>query len=328
LFGLRKICPYSFNNSVIIFVMDISAVIKKYFTEYAFCPIDGGQTVLLLKRDYTPYEDPGADFLLIDAYYPAANEVYHRTVRLIAELREAGTAAERYAQFGFKDLAVRSGLARLIRLNTLSYADRSGSRFVLGAILINQSVTDNAPTQSAEHTAQGIPTDNRTAATENQDIADAAAKATEKRTDAPSPQRETDNNCSACATRYPIRCKDCLRCVRACPTGAIAEAGFDRTKCLRQHMSDGAYPDAQAAKAAGRRLWGCDICQACCPANPDGKTPMPDGLRELLRTDGFTENISARVKGLAPWIGINYAKPEKLKRLAEQLAAVFKMNNE
>ena len=84
-------------------------------------------------------------------------------------------------------------------------------------------------------------------------------------------------------------------------------------------MQDGAYPDAETAKAAGRRLWGCDICQSCCPANSDKRIQMPDELKELLKIDGFIENISARVKGLAPWIGENYAKPEKFKRLAEQL---------
>ncbi|GHV02894.1 hypothetical protein FACS1894211_15100 [Clostridia bacterium] len=251
-------------------------IIERYFAEYAVCPAEDGGAVVLTKTAYTPYGDPGEGYFLIDAYYPAANEAYHKTVRLIADLNAAGIAAERYAKFGFKELAVRGGLADRVYRNTLAYSGRDGSRFALSGLCVAGFGQPLPPRPGPADTAEP-------------------------------PGRQN------------TACGDCGQCVRACPTGAISATGFDRAKCLRQYMADGAFPDERAARAAGRRLWGCDLCQACCPANSDKTTPMPAELRELLKIEGFVENISARVKGLIPWIGANYAKPEKLKRLAEQL---------
>jgi NAD-dependent dihydropyrimidine dehydrogenase PreA subunit len=233
----------------------------------------------LTKFPYLPYKDPGAAYFWIDAYYPAANEVYKRTLALADDLNAAGLAAARYTEYGLKDLAVKAGLADRVRRNTLAYGGRDGSRFCIGAVRIGAG-------NGARY-------------------ADA---------------RNEERGGSARPNRAETDCGRCGACARACPTGAIAESGFDRGLCLRQHMADGAYPDAETARAAGRRLWGCDACQSCCPDNPAETVEMPAELRDLLKIDGFIGNASARARGLAPWIGKNYAKPEKLKRLAEQLS--------
>jgi hypothetical protein len=316
--------------------MDICAIVGKYFSEYAFCPVGDGAVVLLAKFPYLPYRDPGEGYFWIDAYYPAANEVYRRTLALVSDLNAAGIAAERYMKYGYKDLAVKSGLADRTRRNTLAYSGQDGSRFVLGAALFNAQCTihnsqlkdvilhikqndngnvrnDDKKTKSETADCGLCTVDCKTADFKKSETVDCGLCTVDCKT--ADFKKSEIAHCALCIVH-------CNACVLACPTGAIAETGFDRGKCLRQYMADGAYPDAETARAAGRRLWGCDICQSCCPHNAGETVEMSAELKELLKIDGFVENVSARVKGLAPWIGKNYARPEKLGRLARQLLGV------
>ncbi|MBX5477368.1 MAG: tRNA epoxyqueuosine(34) reductase QueG, partial [Clostridia bacterium] len=63
-------------------------------------------------------------------------------------------------------------------------------------------------------------------------------------------------------------CLGCDRCLRACPTGALAEGGaVDTTRCISyatQRRDD--IPEAQR-RAMGLWVWGCDVCQDVCPHN-------------------------------------------------------------
>ncbi|HEX6971651.1 MAG TPA: tRNA epoxyqueuosine(34) reductase QueG [Limnochordia bacterium] len=69
----------------------------------------------------------------------------------------------------------------------------------------------------------------------------------------------------------PVRkksCGSCDLCLRACPTQAIiAPFRIDPTRCI-SHLTqiDGFIP-RPLRRAIGRRLFGCDVCQAVCPWN-------------------------------------------------------------
>lgn len=64
------------------------------------------------------------------------------------------------------------------------------------------------------------------------------------------------------------RCGECDLCLRACPTGALLAPGvLDHRRCLSYiTQMKGVVPEP-FYKRLGRRVWGCDTCQAVCPHN-------------------------------------------------------------
>lgn len=65
-------------------------------------------------------------------------------------------------------------------------------------------------------------------------------------------------------------CGNCLRCVKACPTGALSPAdGLDARRCLSYLTIEhrGPFPPELPTPPLGNCIYGCDRCIAACPHN-------------------------------------------------------------
>lgn len=80
------------------------------------------------------------------------------------------------------------------------------------------------------------------------------------------------------------RCSDCGKCLQLCPTGALLQPGvLDYRRCLSYlTQASGEFP-LQFRSLLGRRIYGCDSCQDCCPHNEAAAyAPFPEAAAELF----------------------------------------------
>ena len=71
-------------------------------------------------------------------------------------------------------------------------------------------------------------------------------------------------------------CGECVRCIDACPTGAItAPYVVDNARCISYQTIEnrGAIP-IDMRPHIGDWVFGCDICQDVCPVNKKASSPM------------------------------------------------------
>jgi len=125
------------------------------------------------------------------------------------------------------------------------------------------------------------------------------------------------------------QCGTCMRCIDACPTGALVDPGvLDSTRCLSYLTIElkGSIPESQR-RAIGKHAYGCDICQDVCPWNISpgiGKSEAPewqpraglDAPRLLDLWNRSDDDLRALLKGSA-------MKRAGVKRLRRNLAVAI-----
>ena len=92
-------------------------------------------------------------------------------------------------------------------------------------------------------------------------------------------------------------CIGCMRCVKACPTGALSANGVDRTNCLSAitQQKQPLTPEQEALIRKTGCVWGCDICQKVCPMNKDSDTtPIDEFVRGAYPRARTTGDLSDR----------------------------------
>lgn len=69
-------------------------------------------------------------------------------------------------------------------------------------------------------------------------------------------------------------CGDCNRCVEACPTSCLLGDGtMNARRCLSFQTQDKGMMDVEFRKKIKTVIYGCDICQICCPYNKGIDSP-------------------------------------------------------
>ena len=70
-------------------------------------------------------------------------------------------------------------------------------------------------------------------------------------------------------------CGDCNRCVTACPTSClIGDGTMNAKRCLSFQTQDKGIMDLEFRKKIKTVIYGCDICQICCPYNKGLDNPL------------------------------------------------------
>jgi len=78
------------------------------------------------------------------------------------------------------------------------------------------------------------------------------------------------------------RCSDCMKCVKACPGGALLGDGkMNGGKCLSYLSQAKGVMPLEYRQKIGNVIYGCDICQLVCPHNQGKDFHLHDEMKPI-----------------------------------------------
>lgn len=86
-------------------------------------------------------------------------------------------------------------------------------------------------------------------------------------------------------------CRDCTKCLEACPTGALVQGGqINAQRCIGFLTQTKGFIPEEFREKIGNRIYGCDSCQTVCPKNKgvdfhlhQEMEPKPGTVKPLLK---------------------------------------------
>ncbi len=92
-------------------------------------------------------------------------------------------------------------------------------------------------------------------------------------------------------------CEHCGNCRKACPTGILRAEGTDCLSAITQRKGDLTNDEIQLMRTY-HTVWGCDVCQSCCPHNLH-VSPTPISFFHEERIDHLTSRRLASMDDAA-----------------------------
>jgi len=92
-----------------------------------------------------------------------------------------------------------------------------------------------------------------------------------------------------------ISCGDCMKCMKACPGGALFGDGkVNGKKCLSYMTQAKGVMPLECRKKIGNVIYGCDICQLVCPHNQGKDFHLHDELEPVA--DDVMPDLEALIR--------------------------------
>lgn len=96
-------------------------------------------------------------------------------------------------------------------------------------------------------------------------------------------------------------CAQCGLCIKKCPSGALSDKGFQSQLCLSavtQRKGELSEHETELIRQGGL-IWGCDICQSCCPHNQKIPVTSIRAFSDFVEPMVTEENLSRLMKDRA-----------------------------